>query len=268
MRLFGQVVQIPIAAMDCLAPTDPTDGFRIRLVVIRRHTQRTSPRHFQQTFSKGRVIASLGAGWFEPEYRAYNLHFIEDPLERMAYARETVHVMRELWTHPAPERVTYEGTQVQVRDLPFSPAPYQKPHPPIWIGGDSDPILGMVKEYASGWVMARSGNPETLSRVMSAPDWPQREMTLVSSLRIFVADSHEEAVAEGTALFEATVAAAGTTSLEAYLTRSILGTPEECMAKIAEVESWGINYLRFIARNSAAQERVARMILPRLADGR
>src|SRR5215207_9453643 len=55
----------------------------------------------------GRVISALGAGWFQDEYAAYGLPFIEDHDERIAHEREVVQLMTQLWTHPAPERSTF-----------------------------------------------------------------------------------------------------------------------------------------------------------------
>ena len=135
----------------------------------------------------GRVICTLGAGWFKEEYRAYNVPLVDDHDERIEHEREVIRLLKELWTHPAPHKVTFAGKYVQCTDLPFNPAPFQHPHPPIWIGGDSDATLGLVKELADGWVMLTSGNPETLQRVRSAPDWPTRPMTLVRNAWVFVA---------------------------------------------------------------------------------
>jgi alkanesulfonate monooxygenase SsuD/methylene tetrahydromethanopterin reductase-like flavin-dependent oxidoreductase (luciferase family) len=139
--------------------------------------------------TNGRVICTVGAGWFEPEYRAYDIPLIEDHDARVAYAREVVQLFKELWTHPAPERTTFEGQFVRVHDLPFNPAPVQQPHPPIWFGGDSEETIETVKRFADGWVMLRSGNPETLKTVMSKDDWPKREMTLVKNGRLYVGSS-------------------------------------------------------------------------------
>src|SRR5919198_5886097 len=135
----------------------------------------------------GRVICTLGAGWFKDEYVAYDLPFLDNHDQRLAHEREVILLLRELWSHPAPQRVTFEGTHVRVRDVPFNPAPYQLNGPPVWIGGDSDATLSLVKELADGWVMLRSGNPETLSRVLSAPDWPKRRLSVVRNAQVFVA---------------------------------------------------------------------------------
>ena len=83
----------------------------------------------------GRVICSAGAGWFKDEYAGYDLPFQEEHDDRLSYAREALLLMRELWTHPAPERVTFEGRFLKTQGLAFNPLPYQRPHPPIWFGG-------------------------------------------------------------------------------------------------------------------------------------
>jgi alkanesulfonate monooxygenase SsuD/methylene tetrahydromethanopterin reductase-like flavin-dependent oxidoreductase (luciferase family) len=217
----------------------------------------------------GRVICTLGSGWFKEEYEAYDLPLIDDHDARAAYAREVVALIKTLWTHAAPERISFIGDHVRARELPFNPAPYQKPHPPIWFGGDSDATLTTVKEFCDGWVMARSGNPETLARVLSAPDWPRRPMTLARSARIFVAEGREAALAEARVEHNALLAgpqAASAGTFEEFAAREITGTPAECVARIAEIGSWGINYLRVNFRNVEAQERTARLLLPRLAE--
>jgi alkanesulfonate monooxygenase SsuD/methylene tetrahydromethanopterin reductase-like flavin-dependent oxidoreductase (luciferase family) len=123
----------------------------------------------------GRVIATLGSGWNLPEWQAYNLPIIDDHDERALFAREVVQLFKELWTNPAPHLTTFEGKYVRVKDLPFNPEPYQKPHPPIWFGGESEATLKTVKELCDGWMMlGAGGKPEALHAASRRPDWPQR----------------------------------------------------------------------------------------------
>jgi alkanesulfonate monooxygenase SsuD/methylene tetrahydromethanopterin reductase-like flavin-dependent oxidoreductase (luciferase family) len=213
----------------------------------------------------GRVICSAGAGWFKHEYEAYDLPFQEEHDDRLAYAREALLLMRELWTHPAPERVNFSGSFLTVRDLAFNPAPYQRPHPPIWFGGDSAASLALVKELADGWVMLRT-TPESLSQALDAPDWPGRDMTLVRNGRIVVGSTQVEALETVARTIEASAGSTGMpATVDEFVARFIVGTVEECLAQIAEIEKTGINYLRLAFEDAAQQEMVAREVLPRVA---
>jgi hypothetical protein len=46
----------------------------------------------------------------------------------------------------------FEGKYVSFRDIAFEPKPFQKPHLPIWFGGDSDAALKRTARYGSGWI--------------------------------------------------------------------------------------------------------------------
>ena len=210
----------------------------------------------------GRVICTLGAGWFKDEYMAYNIPLLEDHDERIAHEREVILLLKELWTHPAPEKVSFEGKYVRCFDLQFNPAPVQQPHPPIWVGGDSPATLGLVKELADGWVMLSSGNPETLDRVLSEPDWPTRPMTLVRNAWIFAAETESSAIQQATQVFNNGGARA---TLDDFLHNNVIGTPEQCLARLREIESWGINYIRAAFASPDQQADAARLVLPLLS---
>ncbi len=189
----------------------------------------------------GRVICTLGAGWFKDEYLAYNIPLLDDHDERIAQEREIILLLKQLWTHPAPEKVSFDGQYVRSTDLPFNPAPFQKPHPPIWVGGDSSATLDLVKEHADGWVMLSSGNPEALARVLGEPDWPSRRMTLVRNAWIFAAETESSAIGQAAEVFnEGGIRG----SLDDFLSNNVIGTPQQCLARLKEMESWGINYIR------------------------
>ncbi len=218
--------------------------------------------------TKGRVICALGAGSVPAEYKAYDIPVIDDHDNRVAYAREVVQLLRELWTHPAPETVSFSGQHVKTHELAFAPEPYQKPHPPIWLGGESEATIQNVIDLADGWVMLTRGSIDRLAQVLARPDWPTRPMTIVRMIRLFVAEDGDSAVAEAKSSFEKDPVGKGgaATTLDEFVQREIVGTPDECMRRIAELEVSGVNYLRVAFDNGAQQERAARLILPRLAN--
>src|SRR5215831_5439058 len=95
--------------------------------------------------SGGRVIFGAGIGWMEEEFRLLGIPFAE----RATRTREYIAVMKEVWSKDTPR---FNGKFVQVdRDLHFAPKPLQKPHPPIWVGGESLPALKRVVEFGDGW---------------------------------------------------------------------------------------------------------------------
>jgi alkanesulfonate monooxygenase SsuD/methylene tetrahydromethanopterin reductase-like flavin-dependent oxidoreductase (luciferase family) len=186
----------------------------------------------------GRVICSIGAGWFEEECAAYDIPFVADHDERIEREREIALLFKALWTHPAPERTTFHGRYVRVTDLPFNPAPYQSPHPPIWVGGDSVATQQLAQEVADGWVTLRAATPETLQHVRAAPDWPQRDFTIVRNANILVGET------------------------ASALPNAIVGTPRECAEQIREIESWGVNYLRLGFDTLERQTSFVNQVLP------
>ncbi|HEX5140647.1 MAG TPA: LLM class flavin-dependent oxidoreductase [Dehalococcoidia bacterium] len=218
----------------------------------------------------GRVIATLGSGWNKAEYDAYNLPWIEDHDERAEAGREVIAMMKQLWTHPAPELTTFEGKYFQVRDLPFNPEPYQKPHMPIWVGGESEPTMRTVRELADGWMMlSAGGNPAKVREALAHPDWPKRPMTLIKGGRIIVADTRDEALRLAEVEYDTlkkTAPQIAPPTFDDFVDREIIGTTDDCLEKLAGLEAIGVNYVRCNFNSSVLQDRVARDILPRLGE--
>jgi len=94
--------------------------------------------------SGGRVILGIGVGWMAAESAMLGVPFAE----RGAMTDEYLAAMRELWTSPDP---SFTGTYTRFRELTFEPKPVQKPHPPIWVGGDSRAALRRAAEIGAAW---------------------------------------------------------------------------------------------------------------------
>jgi probable F420-dependent oxidoreductase len=94
--------------------------------------------------SSGRIIASFGVGWLQKEFEILGVPFHE----RGRMSDEYLAAIIALWTQDDP---VFEGKYVSFRDVAFEPKPVQKPHLPIWMGGDSDAALKRAAKFASGW---------------------------------------------------------------------------------------------------------------------
>ena len=95
--------------------------------------------------SGGRLVVGVGVGWMREEFEALGLPPFE---ERGAVTDEYIRAFKVLWTEDAPH---FEGKYSSFDDITFLPKPVQKPHPPIWVGGESRPALRRTAELADGW---------------------------------------------------------------------------------------------------------------------
>ncbi len=94
--------------------------------------------------SHGRLTLGIGAGGFEPEYRAYGYEYPETP-ERLQRLREAVQILLLMWEQ---EEATFEGAHYQVRGAINQPKGVQKPHIPVLIGGNGEHVLlKLVAQY-------------------------------------------------------------------------------------------------------------------------
>ena len=95
--------------------------------------------------SKGRLTFGIGAGWMKEEFEALGLPPFP---ERGTVTDEYLDACRELWTKDDPR---FEGRYVKFANMLFEPKPAQKPHPPIWVGGESGPALRRTARVGDGW---------------------------------------------------------------------------------------------------------------------
>jgi F420-dependent oxidoreductase-like protein len=111
--------------------------------------------------SNGRLNLGIGAGWFQPEHDAYGFPFYSAK-ERAERLGEALEVITKLWTADHP---SFSGQYYLLSHAPFAPAPVQKPHPPIIIGGQGRKwILPLVARYADGWNVPIGVSPQGVQR--------------------------------------------------------------------------------------------------------
>jgi probable F420-dependent oxidoreductase len=95
--------------------------------------------------SGGRLTVGIGAGWLKAEFDAV----VTTPFaERGAVTDEYVDAFKTLWTATKPK---IAGRYVQFDRLVMAPRPVQRPHPPIWVGGESGPSLRRAARVGDAW---------------------------------------------------------------------------------------------------------------------
>ena len=94
--------------------------------------------------SDGRVDLAIGAGWNKPEYDAVGLSF--DPVgTRVARLSEAVKVLKGCFGEGP---FSFSGEHYTVTEYDGRPAPVQRPHPPLLIGGGGRRTLELAGREA------------------------------------------------------------------------------------------------------------------------
>ncbi|WP_250008140.1 LLM class F420-dependent oxidoreductase [Actinoplanes sp. M2I2] len=109
--------------------------------------------------SNGRLIAGLGAGWYEHEWKAYGYEWKDVP-QRMAEFREAVEIIHKMWTEDRP---TFQGKHYSI-DAPIN-MPRRRPQ--FWLGGGGEKVtLKLVAQYADGCNVG-GGDPEVVAHKLT-----------------------------------------------------------------------------------------------------
>lgn len=108
--------------------------------------------------SGGRLDFGVGVGWLREEFAALGV-----PFERRgARTREYLEVIRRLWCEPVSE---FEGDFYTLPASRQFPKPVQRPHPPIYFGGESEAALKRVADLGQGWYGFDLGPEEAGERI-------------------------------------------------------------------------------------------------------
>lgn len=94
--------------------------------------------------SGGRFTLATAAGYLRSEYEALGVDFDE----RNELFDEALEVMKGVWS---TDDFVYRGRHFNASGQTANPKPVQRPHPPIWIGGNSRIVRRRVARHAQGW---------------------------------------------------------------------------------------------------------------------
>jgi alkanesulfonate monooxygenase SsuD/methylene tetrahydromethanopterin reductase-like flavin-dependent oxidoreductase (luciferase family) len=100
--------------------------------------------------SHGRLDVGVAPGGGFRRFAAFGV----DKATYISRFTEGLELMKAAWSD-AP-RVTFDGRFRQVDDLPIQPKPVQRPHPPIWFGGQAPKALARAVRHGDAFLGAGS----------------------------------------------------------------------------------------------------------------
>ncbi|MGH2787550.1 MAG: LLM class flavin-dependent oxidoreductase [Actinomycetota bacterium] len=199
--------------------------------------------------SGGRIDVGIGAGWYEPEYRAAGIEF-DAPRTRIARMEEAVEIVGRLL---AGEELVFKGDHYTIDGAVCRPRPVQDPRPPIWVGGKGDRLLAAAARSADGWNFSWIGSIDAYADRVAAADRAcaaagRDPATLRRSVGAYLLAGHDDAdltrrferlverTPDGVLLVEATGRAL---SFDEFRHRGIVGTPDYVVDRLGRLEEMG-----------------------------
>jgi alkanesulfonate monooxygenase len=110
--------------------------------------------------SKGRMAINLVSGWWQRECTAIGLPAIPHK-ERYQRYGEFLTIVKGLWTQP---HFSFSGHFYQVDDVSLAPRPQQKPHPTIYLGGESEDAQRLAATLADVYLI--NGRPAAETKIL------------------------------------------------------------------------------------------------------
>ena len=192
--------------------------------------------------SKGRVTLGVGVGWMEEEFQA----LAAPPFaERGAVTNEYLQIFKELWTSDNP---TFDGKYYSFSELEFLPKPVQKPHIPIWVGGQSRLAMRRAAQLGNGW--------HPVGTIPAAPLEPEDLAGDIARLHRYAGeagrDPQELDVAMKAPLYDPGAAIGGQR-------RRFSGEPDQLLQDIQTYSDVGVTHTIFDIRSTDLNQTTERM---------
>lgn len=142
----GHHAQAPFVMLAMLAAKTKTLRLQTGILVLPYRNPFIVARDITtlDAFSGGRVTLSVGAGYLKGEYRALGVDFEQ----RNELMDEYIRAIRAATTG---EEFTFEGTGFVAFGNRIVPGSPQKPHLPIYVGGNAKRAIRRVVDLADGW---------------------------------------------------------------------------------------------------------------------
>ncbi len=194
--------------------------------------------------SNGRLEFGIGAGWHKPEYDAYGIPFPPAKV-RIEQMDEATEIIKRIWTQ---EEASFKGKYYTIQDLIAYPKPIQKPHPPIIIGGRGNISLRVIAKHANIASILNCSPEEYNERVevlrRHCSEIGRNFKDIEKSWHGHVIIGNKDEVKKQALKMKngSALESVRYLSVEEFLARMVIGTPEECINKFQSYIDAGATY--------------------------
>ena len=119
-------------------------GISVQVVPYRHPVLNAKMLTTLDVLSAGRIIVGVGVGWMKEEFQVLDADYDN----RGTVTDEHIEIFRVLCTEEDP---SYHGQHYNFEGVKLRPKPVQKPHPPVWVGGNSAPARRRAALLGDGW---------------------------------------------------------------------------------------------------------------------
>ncbi len=211
--------------------------------------------------SRGRIEVGFASGGRSRPFAAFGV----DPDRLVARFNEEIALMRACWTE---SEIHLDGSFWHLDGVSMEPKPVQKPHPPIWIGGNAPAVLARAVRIADGFFGA--GSQTTAQFVEQArvireelvrQDRDPASFKVAKRVYIQVGDDADRARAKIEAGLTYHYGRSGLSDV------AVVGPPAACVAGLREVQEAGAELilLNTLVDDAEQMERLAAEVVPELA---
>jgi probable F420-dependent oxidoreductase len=207
--------------------------------------------------SRGRIEVGFGTGGGGRMFSAFEV----DPASLVARFTEGLRLMKACWTEP---HITFSGRFWQLDDASMEPKPFQKPYPPLWIGGRHPAAVRRALRYGSGFFGAGSSTTEQFAQQVhvlraAMAEAKQDPATFQIAKRVYIAidDNATRAHERVDAALRQIYGSSGLTAVAVY------GPPSACITGLREVAHAGAQLiqLHLLFDNAEQMERLAAEVI-------
>jgi alkanesulfonate monooxygenase SsuD/methylene tetrahydromethanopterin reductase-like flavin-dependent oxidoreductase (luciferase family) len=213
--------------------------------------------------SRGRIELGMGTGWSEIEHTSYGFPFLEMKT-RMDVLAEQLEIIHDGHWKEGP--FSFEGEHYTLRDLKARPLPFQRPHPPLIMGGAAGPRAARLAARFADEYNTLGASPgeaaERREKIAAACERAGREPIPISLMATTIIGADEAAYEERVRTVKAW------TGGEPDPGKMILGTVEQAVARLREYEAAGVQrvFLQHHAhRDTEMVELIGRELVPAVA---